>query len=514
MPSLYLSRNSGPWIRVNWLLTAYVSIFVAWASPIALGLHERWLSAGFEHGYPIFFLTCYLLYREFRRAPPGMESASLPALVVLMACVTLTLFAQAVGVIILPQLVLPVAIVAALWSVAGGNHGRRFALPLLFIYFAIPFWQIADFLPVSAPSLNEGLRTLTTSVVSAVVAATEISAFIDGNFIQVPYGTFEIAEGCSGRAFFIVGVELAVFYSLAFLRDWRHRLTLIAAVAAVSLVANWVRVFALIVIGYVTDMESHLIQSHSTFGWVVFMLFIAPMTVVANRLEEREEPEDGTVRKPSGDTGTIASVVPAAGALVLMAGFVAGLAVDRLYRSDVAPAAIRAPELDGWTRSEPRESGREPEFPGTAVKTLLRYGRPSGSVGVFLADFPVQRARHEAVNFANRLVGQDEASEYTGMVRVNTPAGLEQVYMSYRVTGNDAARLLWHAVRIAGRPALGPFHAKFLQLTGLIRGRTDAQVVVLTAACDPDCGRAEALLRDYAEIATEPLFSAADTTHR
>src|SRR5690606_37229365 len=43
-----------------------------------------------------------------------------------------------------------------------------------------------------------------------------------------------------------------------------------------GLIANWIRIFLLILIGYQTKMETPLMADHETFGWVIFGLLILP----------------------------------------------------------------------------------------------------------------------------------------------------------------------------------------------------------------------------------------------
>ena len=45
----------------------------------------------------------------------------------------------------------------------------------------------------------------------------------------------------------------------------------LALMAALAVLANWVRVYTVIEAGYLTDMQSYLVRvSHYGFGWAVF----------------------------------------------------------------------------------------------------------------------------------------------------------------------------------------------------------------------------------------------------
>jgi hypothetical protein len=67
-------------------------------------------------------------------------------------------------------------------------------------------------------------------------------------------------------------------------------------------------------------------------------------------------------------------------------------------------------------------------------------------------------------------------------------------------------------MRVAGEPVAGNSQAKWLQLWGALRGRYDAQAVVLTALCQEDCVTARAWLTRYAGSAAELLYERAATS--
>ena len=54
---------------------------------------------------------------------------------------------------------------------------------------------------------------------------------------------------------------------------------------------------------------------------------------------------------------------------------------------------------------------------------------------------------------------------------------------------------------VAGEAASSRLDAKLLQIRGLIRGRRDAQAIVLTAACGESCDAARVALSHYAAAA-------------
>src|SRR5690606_8871863 len=102
--------------------------------------------------------------------------------------VTTMVAAQASSTPAAAQLAMPLAWIGTVWALTGARTARRFALPLGFFYFATPVWHLA----------TDALQALTVAVVSTVVRVAGMPAFVEGNFIHLPSGTFEVEGGCAG----------------------------------------------------------------------------------------------------------------------------------------------------------------------------------------------------------------------------------------------------------------------------------------------------------------------------
>ena len=90
--------------------------------------------------------------------------------------------------------------------------------------------------------------------------SVQIHSYRDGfgnwcNRFVAPAGTFEIADGCSGLRYVITALALVVFYSALFLRRYRSMVILGLFALLGSMLTNWLRITALILIGHFTDMR-------------------------------------------------------------------------------------------------------------------------------------------------------------------------------------------------------------------------------------------------------------------
>jgi exosortase len=145
---------------------------VVWFSwPTFVSLHGRWTDFGYSHGYVVALLSAMLAYREMRKGAFGAARMSPAALALLALVAGGILAAHAASVTLAAELLLPMFWLSALLAVAGPATARRFLVPLAFLYFAIPIWDL----------LNGLLQGLTVAVVSSWIRVVGVPAFIEGN---------------------------------------------------------------------------------------------------------------------------------------------------------------------------------------------------------------------------------------------------------------------------------------------------------------------------------------------
>ena len=156
---------------------------------------------------------------------------------------------------------------------AGWRSALTLIAPVLMLVFCLPLFD----------SLNEQLVELSSWAVGAMLHLTPFTSFISGNAIALPAGSIVIADGCSGLRYLVIGLATAnLAASMNRLSRVDHLiLNLLAIVAMVGV--NWLRIFAIVIVAYVTDMQSPLVRNHESFGWVIFGVGLLPVMLFARR---------------------------------------------------------------------------------------------------------------------------------------------------------------------------------------------------------------------------------------
>jgi exosortase len=451
-------------------------------------VHHTWIDryGAHSHGYLVLALALWLAVREWRTRPEPACAfwwRALPAMLVLVACALLSeaLFIGSIRVGILPLLVLSVASVCL-----GREAAARLLLPVSFLYFALPVWE-----PLNAP-----LQRLTTQAAEILVRLAGVQVRVEGNYVHLSSGTFEIASGCSGLNYLVAALTSGALIALVRLRTLRSRVRMILAVTVAGLVANWIRVAALIVIGDATRMTHYLIQvEHFYFGWGVFVLCLIPAFLYARKLGADDE--DGTASNAPADHRALAARLPDWLPLAT--------AATPLVVGGIACALLAGPRVPGSASLRPAgqvvaefSSGWRPAFPGAALQRLVHRDEGDREIEALVVEYARETAGAHALFHGNDLAGGDW--RITGRDTVGLDVdGLRLVLVETQLTSDNRTRLLWHWYEIGGRNAWSKPTIVLDKLIGYFAGRRDASIIALRAECHADCGSAREALRRYVE---------------
>lgn len=339
---------------------------------------------------------------------------------------------------------------------------HRVLVPWLLLATTLPAWSL----------LMPLLQSLTVVVNNALIAAVGIRSALDGNFVHLAWGTFEIATGCAGLNYLVGGVALSLLAGEVARSTAVRRLLLLALGTGLSLISNWLRVFALIAIGDATEMQHTLIiDGHLLFGWIVFGIFFAPFLWWA--VTSRSASVCAVVPMAAEPMQPRASIVPV--------GVVLAASAALLWVAEDVASRRAVPELtcpSGSTPIEPAYVGWAPEFPGAAASRWCS----AGNAFIYRNAFGVQRPGAELVGDGSSLWSPEWRAERLGgtdgytIVRLQPPGG------------SDGWIVVWRYV-IGDTPATTASGAKWQQVVSAFRsGRAGVDAVAIP--CNGDCAAA------------------------
>lgn len=146
--------------------------------------------------------------------------------------------------------------------------------PTLFLIFIFPLWGL----------LTNLLQNISVMAVTYMMSFTGIPTYVEAQFITIPAGVFEIADGCSGLRYIIVSLAISSLFIFLYINNTKKALIFLSIAIVGALITNWIRITALILIGEYTQMQSSLMEDHNTFGWYLYIPFMFLLFLWGNKL--------------------------------------------------------------------------------------------------------------------------------------------------------------------------------------------------------------------------------------
>jgi exosortase A len=438
-----------------------------------------WRSETFSHGFLIFPIAAWLIWRNRAELLQSPLAPDLRALLPLLAVVAGWAVARSVDVLVVEQFAAVLMLPVLVWLCLGLRAVWVLAFPLAFMLLAVP---VGEFL------IYPMMRFTAAFTVNAV-RMTGIPVFWDGMFFTLPSGNWNIVEGCSGVRYIIASVTLGVLYAYLTYHSYWRRAAFILAACIVPVFANGMRAFIIVMLGHFSNMKiatgvDHLIYGWVWFGIVMFFLFWVggffrddppPVGRDSSRQDpppvgrdsSRQDPppvgRDSSRQDPSpvGRDSSRQTPLPpnphrwqpvallALGLLFLGPLWIAWVE----SRNTAADFHIPAPAaVAGWSAAESFTEWK-PRYVNPADERQYSFSDGAGPVGVYLAFYGRQAQDAELINSQNVMVVQKhpvwrEPSQVPRNVQVG---GHHIPLIESRLESRTQDLLAWHWMRAAGR---------------------------------------------------------------
>ncbi len=486
-------RATGRLLSIYGLGLAVIAAY--WPSARALGaLWTNTSEETYTHGYLILLISLWLIARERRRlgaAPIRPMSAALMALVLLSGA---WVFAWRAAIQEFHLLLVPLIWLTAIVATLGWRAGRLLTFPIGYLYFAMPIWS----------DINGLVQTLSAKATGALIYLTGLPAFMQGDYVELPRGTIEIAESCSGLHALIVGLALATLYGKIAGVSIRRRWLWIAVMGALSLIVNWIRIFTVITAAYFTEMHSSLVRSHYWLGWWLFAGAFALFLWWTGRKPLLARDQETAAAR----TIDFGATTPAGNRAAAMLGTLAALGVlpvgsyglDRLH-ADATSVSIAWPkDPAGWHATAAEGGEWAPRFRDPSAESLRRYTDANGlAVEVFVVAYRVQTQQAKLLGFWNHLLAGPGSFRETAERTVSTPTG---PWRELRMVDAVGARsVIWVRYQVGDRLFIEPHLSQLWYGLRALVNPPISSLTAIRAKCATDCRDARRRLA----IASEEL---------
>lgn len=480
-----LHGRTGQFGYIAALLAATFVWVVAWYWETAADIAGIWWrSDTFAHGLVVLPLFGWLVWRK-REALGGLSPVPAAVALPLLAVSGFGWLAgEVVSVAALSHASLAFMLVAGCVAVCGLRISRVLAFPFLFLFFGVPIGEFL--LPI--------LMRHTADFTVFALRATGVPVYQEGLHFVIPNGRWSVVEACSGLRYLVASLMVGALYAYLNYSSLKRRLLFMLVALLVPIVANWIRAYITVRVGYHFGAEFVEGFIHIVYGWVFFGIVVMLMFWIGNIWRE-DAPAAAPARAlavPASRAGG-GAVVAAAAVLVAVFPLIAGAL---LHQDAVGAIALQAPPAQaGWTVEEGADFPYRPAFKGHRGEAFQVYRRADGAqVGLYLAFYAGQRKGEELVMHGNHLEGGEVAGWVKGRWD-DEPQAVGTVRKSLLIRG-DARMSLWGWYWINGRIVANGYVAKALLALDRFTGQRDdsAAVMVLVPAASAE---GDAVARDF-----------------
>jgi exosortase A len=483
-PKIGLPAAAQPALRV-WIptllgITALFVVFgVVFQHEIAGAIRVWNGSTAYNHCYLVLPMVGMLLWMrrdvlmQLRPAPSWWPLLLLPGASALWLAATLldVLEGAQLSMVLLFQILL--------LAILGWQVYRALLAPLLFLFFLVPFGAF----------LVPTLQTFTAAFTVRGLQLLGIPVFVDGFFIQIPAGMFEVAEACAGLRFLIASIVFGCFFATIVYRSVWRRSAFIALSIILPIVANGFRALGLVLLGHLWGDAAAVMADHIIYGWLFFT--VVTLVLIAIGMSFREDARPSPQAAPP--VGTPASrwqlgPVMATGLLLALAGPSYFYWVQHASAAPIVSAeTFAAPLRDGvWVR-EPATEGDWLPTADRAERTMVAsYRNGPETVTELVAFYPVPERGNPLTRTVTSVV-QPEPWRLVETRRVPASVGGTPVLVNAaKITRDGRQRLVWWFYVVDGRATGSVLEAKLLQAAAALHGerRLGALVALSTEISD------------------------------
>jgi exosortase len=242
-------------------------------------LARQWASDdNYSHGFFVVPLALYFCWERRGALQTARRQPSILGLILIIGSLGILLGGQLGAELFLTRVSLIGVIAGVVLYVWGWQHFRNLAFPIAFLLLMIPLPTIV-FNQIAFP-----LQLLASRAGEAAISLAGIPVLREGNVLQLPSRTLEVAEACSGIRSLVSLVMLAIVLGHFTERSIGRRILIALAAIPIAILANAARVAGT---GFASELVSPAAAEgflHTFSGWLLFVVAFIGLVAVQRAL--------------------------------------------------------------------------------------------------------------------------------------------------------------------------------------------------------------------------------------
>jgi|HubBroStandDraft_5_1064220.scaffolds.fasta_scaffold04557_6 exosortase A len=437
----------------------------------ASGAVTVWIqSPTFNHCFLILPISLFIMWTRRDGVSELPQKPRLRAALLLLPLSLMWLTASVASVLEAQQFVAVTMLQVTLLATLGWPVYRRYMAAFLYLYFLVP----------SGAELVPSLQQLTAHLAVAGLKLIGIPVYSNGAVIEIPAGTFAVAEACAGLRFLVATVAFGVFYATQIYTGIWRRLAFIALCVVVPILANGMRVFGIIAAAQWLGSPTAAVADHLIYGWGFFSLVLLILVFVGRRFADFED----TARVPAASGPLRPLLWPSLGAGALCAVLAASFPVLSIFLSRSSDDALPvAPPSVARTWQPVADDGFwKPVVTSPARAFSGAYSNGADTVYSFLALYPGRGRTNNLVRSNDRIADEEAWKLNATSKRTLRIEGRDTAVNETTITGGQRKLTVWSFYVVGGNVETSVWAVKLKQLENYFDGESCTSAFVAIAA--------------------------------
>lgn len=455
----------------------------------------------FSHGLVIVLISFFILVKQARN-----EQNKIPVKVDLYLVILLALFgivwalASNVNVHMVESLMVLAIFAVGTFAFTPRGSYKKILFPVFYLFLAAPVWL--PLLPV--------LQNITIFAVGEMLNIAGVSYYLEDYVFHVDSGSFAVEFGCSGLRYFLAAFALSTLYGFYYFRTFKVFTLFVSLALLIAIVANWVRVFLVVYMGYKTAMTHPWVKEHITMGWYLFSGTLLPYLWFGYSWFKKW---DTTAVQSSGAESTsnftenkktylLSNGVPINKPVTLLLILSMGIGPCLHYFSQQRIEQNRKllfhepAENKSWKELFAVNSNWKLSSQGADLEFQTSYKNMNSVVDYYMARYVVSRDNAEPIDYGYSFYDKKEWRR-RGLPKKITVSGNSMVEIQVRSGKFGDNRLVWYWYRVAGRSVNNKLEAKLYEGWNWITGGSGISIVVISTKYVADTTQAVATLTQF-----------------
>lgn len=254
------------------------AIILMYAGVLSSLINQWSTDDNYSHGFFVVPLAAYFAWERRHGLAAAVRRPSVFGLVVILGSLVVWAAGLLGAELFLTRVSLIGVIAGTILFVWGWAHFRILLFPVLFLILMVPLPAII-FNQIAFP-----LQLVASQAGEVVIAAAGIPVLREGNVLQLPSQTLEVAEACSGIRSLVSLLMLAIVLGYFTERRTGARVLIAFAAVPIAILANAARVAGT---GLAAEWVSPAAAEgffHTFSGWLVFVVAFAGLLLVQGAL--------------------------------------------------------------------------------------------------------------------------------------------------------------------------------------------------------------------------------------